>query len=150
MIVDRLSNSDIYASLGERFAAAFAFLRSVGPSDFEEKTVEIDGRHVFAMFQPYETAGDAGSEYEAHVAYADLQYVLEGEETIRVTDVEPLTPTTEYHAENDYTLFRLGPGTDVRLVSGDFVLLFPQDAHVPKLATSSPGSVKKIVVKIRV
>ena len=38
-------------------------------------------------------------------------------------------------------LYDLADGTDVKLGSGDFVILWPQDAHVPQLQSDSPSDV---------
>ena len=113
-------------------------------------TVEIDGKDVYAMHQIYTTKSDEGRLYENHKEYVDVQYVLEGTEIIRVTDAGGLSVTNEYNSENDVALFALADGTDVKLGPGDFVVLFPHDAHVPQLMSGSPDDVKKIVIKVRV
>lgn len=116
---------------------------------FKEETVEISGKDVYAMHQVYATESEEGRLYENHKVYIDIQFVLEGTETIRVTDVEDLTLSTNYDEDTDAALYELGDGTDVKLAAGDFVILYPHDAHVPKLMTGSPADVKKIVVKVK-
>jgi YhcH/YjgK/YiaL family protein len=61
-----------------------------------------------------------------------------------------LSATMEYDSEKDVILYDLADGTDVKLESGDFVILYPHDAHVPTLQSGSPADVKKIVLKVRV
>ena len=41
-----------------------------------------------------------------------------------------------------------GQGDVVTLTGGTFALLFPHDAHMPRLALGAPEPVKKIVIKI--
>jgi YhcH/YjgK/YiaL family protein len=150
MVVDRIENAKLYHGLGARIATALEFIAGVSAEGFEEKTVEIDARNVYAMLQAYETEGEAGRAYEAHRKYIDVQYVVDGRETFRVTDVGSLTPQIDYDPERDFTLYELAPGSDLRLGPGDFAVFFPHDAHVPKLMTDAPSAVKKVVVKVAV
>ena len=101
------------------------------------------------MFQTYLTEGDRGRFYEAHQNYLDIQFILSGVEVIRVTNVETLQVSTPYDSGRDVALYNLDPGTDVILYAGDFAILYPHEAHLPKLPLSSPAKVEKIVVKVR-
>jgi YhcH/YjgK/YiaL family protein len=40
--------------------------------------------------------------------------------------------------------------TPVRVAAGEAAVFFPEDAHAPKLALSTPEPVLKVVVKVRV
>lgn len=150
MIKDSIANTELYASLSSRLSQALNYLGSVEAKDFQEETVEIDGKDVYAMHQVYRTKSDEGRLYENHKEYIDVQYVVEGTEIIRVTDVGGLSVTTPYNPENDAALYALEDGTDVKLAAGDYVVLFPHDAHVPQLMSGAPDDVKKIVIKVRV
>ncbi len=46
-------------------------------------------------------------------------------------------------------LYDLADCTDVKLESGDFVILNPHDPNVPTLQSGSPADVEKIVLKVR-
>ncbi len=148
MIADSLKNKETYRGLAPDLIAALDYCATVKAAGFEVKTVELDGRKVYAMHQAYTSEGDAGHEYETHRRYIDVQYVLEGEETIRVADAALVKATKPYDGEKDFALFAAQEGTDVRLRAGDFAVLYPHDAHMPKLATGKPVAVKKIVVKV--
>jgi YhcH/YjgK/YiaL family protein len=150
MIKDCIANIDLYSKLSERLSLALHYLEFVGTADFGVETVEISGTDVYAMHQVYTTRPAAGRLYENHNDHIDIQFVLEGSEIIRVTDVGDLSVTKPYNAESDATLYAITAGTDVKLGAGDFVILFPHDAHVPQLESGSPGDVKKIVIKVRV
>lgn len=150
MIKDALAHIDHYTHLSERMSLALHYLESVDAGTFKEETVEISGTDVYAMHQLYDTESETGRFYENHNDHIDVQFVLDGDEIIRVTDVRDLSATTDYDPGSDATLYELGDGTDVKLGAGDFVILYPHDAHVPKLASGSPAAVKKIVVKVTV
>lgn len=150
MIKDSVEHSDLYSSLSDGISQALGYLKTVDAADFKAETVEISGKDVFAMHQLYTTVPEVGRLYESHRAYIDVQFVLEGSEIIRVADMRGLSATMAYDSEKDVILYELGGGTDVKLEAGDFVILYPHDAHVPTLQSGSPADVKKIVLKVRV
>jgi YhcH/YjgK/YiaL family protein len=55
----------------------------------------------------------------------------------------------EYDAKKDF-LPLFGEGDLVALKSGSFVLLLPEDAHMPGMAIGTPAPIRKVVVKIAV
>ena len=55
----------------------------------------------------------------------------------------------EYMPEKDF-LPLFGEGSQVILKSGSFVLLFPEDAHMPSMSIGESAPAKKIVLKIAV
>ena len=150
MIKDSVAHTDLYSGLSDGISQALAYLSSVDAEGFKEETIELSGTDVFAMHQLYTTASDEGLLYESHRSYIDVQFVLEGTEIIRVADMRGLSATMEYDTEKDVILYELADGTDVKLEAGDFVILYPHDAHVPTLQSGSPADVKKIVLKVRV
>ena len=107
---------------------------------------------AYALVQSYETKHRENGKYEAHRAYIDVQLLLSGHEIIAVEPLEvmhthpclrPYAPDAELFAPND-------DGTDYVLSAGDFVILYPEDAHMPGLAVDEPVPVRKVVVKIPV
>ena len=150
MIKDSLERIGLYACISEKISQALDYLTTVDPDDFGVDRVELGSSGMVALHQQYTTGSDADRQYENHTEHIDVQFVVSGTETIRVTDVRDLAVTTAYDPSNDVTLYGLADGTDVRLIAGDFVILFPHDAHIPQLQTVSPADVDKIVVKIRV
>ena len=159
MIFDSIENARLYAGLSENLDEAFAFIGNTDFTNAEKETIEIDGQNAYAMVQPYTTAGTEGRLYEAHRRYIDLQYLASGFETMICRSVEGLEEEVPYDDENDATLYRLSGtgdadlpyrgGTEMRMRAGDFLVLFPQDAHVPMIASGEPRDVLKIVVKVR-
>jgi len=148
MIADTLRNADLYRGLSPRIALAFDFLhgtdfRSAAPGRFE-----IDGRQVYAIVQEYATLDRVQGTWEAHRQYIDLQYMVSGTERIGYAHVSRLTPG-RYDQERDL-LPLSGEGDFLVLGPGSFMLLFPEDAHMPRIAVAAPEMVGKVVVKIAV
>ncbi|MEO6223583.1 MAG: YhcH/YjgK/YiaL family protein, partial [Vicinamibacterales bacterium] len=71
-----------------------------------------------------------------------------GEEYVGVTPIGRLA-AEPYDAEKDI-LWLTGEGDRVTLRPGDFVLLWPEDGHMPAMAIGDPIPVLKVVIKIAV
>ena len=150
MIKDTISNRKTYEGLKPELKKAFDFLADLDKDDFSVKTIEIDGRNLFVMLQTYETEFFKEHRYESHKNYLDIQFVLDGSEIIRVADISELSLSQEYNPDKDIMFYSgESDGIDVTLKAGDFVVLYPQDGHMPKLAAGTPGTLKKAVVKVK-
>ena len=150
MIVDRLERWEQYVGISPGLEIGLRFLVDLDTSGFDEKTVEVDGKNVYAMCQVYETEGEQDRFYEAHREYIDIQMVVSGSELLRVSDVSGLKISTPYTHDGDFELYDLVPGIDLHLGPGQFAVFFPHDAHVPKLQSGEPSLIQKVVVKVRV
>ena len=56
---------------------------------------------------------------------------------------------TDYQTERDLAWLQ-GPGEFLTLGAGQFMILWPGDAHMPGIDAGVPGPVRKVVVKIAV
>ena len=149
MIIDTLENASAYESLGPRFAKAFEYLRSGRAQTDEPGTHKIEGDDLFASVQAYTTKPHDQGKWEAHRAYADIQFVVTGSEQMGYAPLNTLTPDGEYDSQNDVAFFK-GSGSNVLVPAGTFTVFFPQDAHMPCLANGSQSDVRKVVLKIRI
>jgi YhcH/YjgK/YiaL family protein len=148
MIADTLNNSDSYTALGERIATALEFLKKTDFSQIPDGRIEIRGDEIFAMLQHYTTKPLEQGKWEAHHKYIDIQFLAEGTELIGIHNVANLEITEPYSNDND-VMFLDGNGGDfITLANDKFVLLFPQDAHMPCITDKNDSNVTKIVVKI--
>jgi YhcH/YjgK/YiaL family protein len=111
---------------------------------------EIDGDALFALVQSYTTTPAAERKLEHHRKYADIQFLLVGEEIIEHAPLEGLAVDTPYQAEKDFGLVRDAAGRSaVVLKPGSFGIYFPEDAHKPGCSIHEPAPVRKVVVKVR-
>ena len=97
-----------------------------------------------------ETSPETGA-MEAHRAYIDVQMLFDGQETIFCADTDTLTVVKPYNPDIDAAFYALS--SDAQPVSyrtGEAVVLFPRDAHLPGRATEKPMTVKKAVLKLRI
>ena len=151
MIVTDLEHAQEQTALTPALQKAFDFLRQHEAHALPDGRVEIDGEQVYALVQSYETyRGEP--KFEAHRKYLDVQYVAAGEEIIGWAFIERMAVDAAYDEAKDVCLGRVAAAdmTPVRLSAGHLAVLYPTDAHAPKLAAGTPTSVKKIVVKVAV
>lgn len=108
------------------------------------------GDEVIADVQTYETQPVEARRFEMHDKFFDIQYVAEGEEFFGVCSREGLK-ITEAHPERD-TYFIEAPAkySMVLLKAGEFIIVAPEDAHMPKCCVDSPAGVRKVVLKVKV
>lgn len=132
--------------LNKRIVEGLNYLAS---TDF---TKVEDGRHdltdyLYANIQTYQTKEDAL--FEAHRDYIDIQYIISGEEKIGVTDYSSCTEAIAYDKEKDIE-FLNGNGEYYPLKEGEYMILYPQDAHKPSISLNNQSTVRKVVVKVQI
>ena len=151
MIVDRLQNYKIYP-FGKAWQLAFNFLISLN-QDAEEKRHPLQGDDIFALVMSYETRLSETTAIETHRKYLDIQAVITGEEGIGWCQSDELKIDKPYDISKDVEFYK-HPEKEmqrVNLFPGNFVALFPHDAHMPALMTKNvPEFIKKVVVKVNV
>jgi len=121
-------------------------LRSLQGGAFEK--VPLAGED-FALEQVYDSKPASDCFFESHRDYIDVQFILEGEEVIRVAHRENLTIEMPYDASMD--LIKYHDTTDyseITLHAGDIAIFYPDDAHMPCVQVGTPTKVVKSVVKV--
>jgi YhcH/YjgK/YiaL family protein len=147
MIIDKLENGTYYYSLGARIQKALQFLRDSNLAELEIGKYHIEDNDIYAMVSEYDSKLMEGVLWEAHKRYIDIQYIIKGSEKIGYTNVENLETTVEYNETKDI-YFGTASGDFVTVQEGMFMILAPQDGHMPGICCEKPGRVKKIVIKV--
>lgn len=149
MIKDKLRNAKIYYNLSENMQKGLTWLQETDLNDIEDGKYEIDGEKVYASVQTYDTKDDA--KYESHKKYIDIQYMINGAEKIGVADVLNCVSCIEYDSARDLEFYNINSEEEyLELKSGDFLILYPHDAHKPSISISKSLRVKKVVVKVEI
>lgn len=126
----------------------FEFLVEQDLETLEKGKYVLAGDTLFAMVDQYVTKNEEGTNFEAHRKYIDLQYIIEGEERIGVSDLKGYEVVEPYDDERDIAFYTL-PHNNYRVADNErFFIFFPTDAHRPCVKTDYKKSVKKIVFKI--
>lgn len=141
-----------YEKIKELSEVAYEFTKKLLSEDVENGTHDLsDG--VFANVMTYETKKRSDAYFEAHKKYIDIQIILDGSEII---SVEPLEKMHNYECvqpfgDGDTELYAVNSDcVDYVLNKGDFVILYPEDAHMPCICIENPKTVKKAVIKVPV
>ena len=108
------------------------------------------GPDEFVNVMEYDTKARKDACYEAHKKYLDIQMVISGSELIEVAQLPSLTATTAFDEENDYALYSNEQiGDQYLLTPGKFIVVMPNDGHMPSLTPAeTPSHNKKAVFKV--
>ena len=150
MIYDKIKNIGRYAGLSHNLDTAIAFLKETDLSTLEKGRTTIDGDNVYCNHFSYTTAPlSEECEFEEHIEYLDLHVIVSGSETIAVSPAEALTKDKILEDE-DAILYKGNPKLLFPGDSSSFLLVYPGEAHLPKLVSGEPCNVDKIVFKIAI
>ena len=145
MIVDSIKNAHLYFGLGEGFAEALQFLMHYGGKADEKADIPVSQR-VMVKCRPYMTKPGSECSFEAHEKYADIHFVVSGCEYIGYAPVGTLT-VTDRNPDKDM-VYLAGEGINVPLGPGDFMITFPDDAHMPCVMQREPVFCAKLIAKV--
>lgn len=131
---------------------AYAFMTG-DPASYSDGKHDL-GNGVSVNIMTYDTKLRQNAVYEAHQAYVDIQLILDGQEIISVEPLETMhagTCLAEFDLEKDVELYAGNmSGVDHVLRAGEYLILGPQQAHMPGICIGSPSRVRKAVVKVPV
>ena len=152
MITDKLSNASNYYGMGELYKKAFEWLKNTDLASLEAGRIEIEGDKLFVLVQHYDTKNINDCKWEAHKLYADIQYIIEGNELMGYAPVELLTDVVDHTPAQDVLNYKDGNNVGVYFTAnaGDFFVFLPQDGHAPNIENGVSVANKKAVVKILV
>jgi len=152
MIFDSLANAKQYKGLCEGIDRVLEEVKKYNSENFPSEKLCLDGDDIFLLFGNYETHDRKEAVIEAHRQYIDVMCMIDGEEIIYVKQTDDIQNITKpYDAEIDALLGDLDDDCSaIRLTKGNFVALFPQDAHSPACVVKEPINVKKIIGKVRI
>ena len=146
MIIDNLTNLEKYISLHKDFKLVFDYLKNNNLETMNcAKNIQLRGNEVFFNLDEYETKPT--QKLEAHKKYIDIQVVITGEEYMGYTNIENTTISEEYDEKRD-VMFLNGDVDKVLATNKNFIIFYPEDAHMPALSVTEPQKVKKAIFKI--
>ena len=148
MIIDKIENAHLYKNISERISKSFEYIRTTDLKNLPAGRYPIDGENIFALVSEYQTKLEPEGKLEAHKKYIDVQYVISGEELMGYVPLGNQQILEPYKEENDI-VFYTGDNSFTKVSEGMFAIFFPEDVHMPGIASSKSSSVKKLVIKVR-
>lgn len=148
MIVANIQNKAEYYGIHPKLDKA---LDCLTPEFLEQAATEktlLDGENLFVTKFHLETVPEEETFFEAHRQYLDIQVVTQGQERVEIAHPDTLILTE--HRGDFYGYTGTGEQTVV-LRPGNFLIVFPGDAHRLKLPVGESGKpFTRVVFKIKV
>ena len=149
MIIDNIKNLELYSELDKNIYKALLFLKKSSFDKFKDGRYEIDGNNIYATVSRYKTKPIENGKWESHKKYIDVQFIADGKERIGYSNLSVMAVKENYIEEKDIQ-FLEGGGDFFTAGKNTFVILFPQDVHMPGISTNNQLSdVTKVVVKVK-
>lgn len=150
MFINNLNEPKPFLNQYPGFKEALAYLQQL--TEFPPLgEVELDGRRVYASVQEYDTVPLETIPWEFHRQYIDIQYIYAGRESIGLAHTEALSDAEYRDAEDIALSTKTVPSVRVDMNAGEFMILFPEDAHRPRGSYAEKAEhVQKIVIKVHV
>lgn len=133
----------------DRWDSAFAFMKKDGFSTLPVKNIALEGDDVFVKVSAYNTKDPADAFYEVHREYADIHFVVSGEEYIGQSNVSEGKLRTPYDEAKDIVFYDGVKGKEMLARPGTFYIFFPGEGHRPGVRNGESAPVKKIVIKVK-
>lgn len=147
--IDEVLFEKQYYQNPERWDSAFAFLAEKDLHTLPVGKYELDGDNLYVNVDEYQTKDYESTRYESHRQYADIQFVVEGEEKISVVSHDKLSSLSPYDPLRDIEFYTGSEDVFHRADSTRFFIFFPTDAHRPCVQVDGKVSVRKVVVKVK-
>ena len=146
----------------QKFQVAFTYLEEVFKDGSKENIrllslpidafdkIDLDAKN-FGLEQVYNSKEKEKCFFESHRKYIDVQFILEGEEIIEVSDIDNLDVDATYDKDMDLIKYHDKSNTSqIKLQKGDVAIFYPKDGHMPCIKTNESAKVVKTVVKVKV
>lgn len=148
MILANLSNKSEYYGIHPELDKALDYLTDDFLANAPTERTLLDGEDLFVTRFDLTTVSFEETFYESHKQYLDIQIVTKGEERVDIAHPDHLTLTQH---QNDFYGYTGDADQSVVLRPGNFLIVFPGDAHRLKIAVNSPGEAfTRVVFKIKV
>ena len=128
---------------------AFQFMKTLNPDSLKIGRINLAGDDLYAMVSEYVSKNEEDAKFEAHRKYADIQYVLIGEEKIGVAPMKNARISVPYDETKDIAFYTVAPKIYHPANARVFFIFLPQDVHAPGVKIAENSKVKKLVLKVR-
>ena len=114
-----------------------------------DQRVDIIPGEVWCTKFTYDTIADEESFFEAHEKFLDIHIMLEGRERVEISSPTALT-VFRSEPQNDFWGYQGVGRVKLTIGPGEFLCVWPDDAHKIKMMVNKPETVTKAVFKIKI
>lgn len=112
------------------------------------KKVVVNDKFFYSI-QSYDTKPADYCKLESHRKYIDIQIIVEGEESMEVVDIFKLKVKEDYDEEKDVMFWNVPKRMSKSILkAGDYIILYPENAHRGAVFINESRHVLKIVGKV--
>ena len=148
MIIDHIDHSERYYGLGDGIRLALEYLKQTNFSGVEHGDYALDGENMFAKVRCMASRRPEDARWEAHREYADVHYLVEGQEKMGYASAARVQSAGPYDVKKD-VYFLAAEGDFFDVPKGYFVLFAPEEIHMPALAQPIPSRIKRVIIKVK-
>lgn len=128
--------------------SALNYIKDLDKSNLQIGKYEVDDDFYYSVIE-YDTKEMEQCKLESHRKYIDIQYIIEGEEVMKLSDTSALVKETEYDENNDIQFWKKTYNmTELTLKKDSYIVLYSKDAHMGGVNNNEVLKVKKIVGKV--
>lgn len=134
-----------------RIETALEYLLNLEVTEKDVGKKNTINENFFYSVQSYMTKPATECNMESHRIYADIQIIVSGSEIIDLADISRLSVKEDYNAENDIMFWDI-PKRMMRITmgAGDYIILYPENAHRGAACIKESKKVLKIVGKVKI
>lgn len=138
------------SNIDKRIKYAVNYLENIKHNEINVGKYIVDDEFYYQVLE-YTTKLEEECKLESHKKYVDIQFLIEGEEVIKVADTSSLELLSEYSEENDIMQW-IPPKRmmSITLCPDSHIILYPENAHMGCINLKGNCKVKKIIGKLRI
>ena len=149
MIYTKISEAKQYLGMDKNLDKAILFLESDAFEEYcnqECEKLEIEGKDITISCFEIETVLPNESCAEGHEQYGDIHIILSGAETIGLSSLDQMSMLRS-DTEHDISMYQGAIKNWITVSSGEMLIVFPGEIHMPKVCAGSANYAKKAVIK---
>lgn len=149
MIFGNVNHAKTYSNIENDLLVCLNYVKNNSLIDYEKGSYEIDGKNIFVNIVEYKTCEKEDRFWEAHKQYIDVHIMLDGCERIDLNFIENLEQK-EYQEDGDFLPLDGDANSYVELRKNDFLVCYPEDAHMTAIKVNNEQNIKKAIFKVRI
>ena len=147
MILAHIEDSERYFSLHPLFKQLFDYVKTHDLSQVPAERITLDGERLFINVAYASLKSPEEQVLEVHRRYIDVHFPLSSNEVMGWSPLQGLQTESvnPFNEEDDYAVYAETAQTYLTIRPGEFVIVWPEDAHAPIIGE---GKLRKLIAKV--